>query len=116
MDVEAMRRHVAQVCSRHDLVVRWVSRPLKAHSFRKLEEIWIVPIRSSLSYATALHEIGHVLGSHQGSKSVVIRERWAWEWARKNAIIWTDAMERHARECIRWYREPGHAVVYDLWG
>ena len=24
------------------------------------------------------------------------RERWAWDWARKNALIWTDAMERHA--------------------
>jgi hypothetical protein len=51
---------------------------------------------SSLSYATALHEIGHWKGRYQRSRNVIVRERWAWQWARKNALIWTRAMERDA--------------------
>jgi hypothetical protein len=31
------------------------------------------------------------------------RERWAWDWPRKNALIWTDAMERHAAASLAWY-------------
>jgi hypothetical protein len=49
-------------------------------------EIWIRPIRSPRAYAVALHEIGHIIGRYQMKKSVMVRERWAWEWARRKRL------------------------------
>ena len=66
-------------------------------------ELWLAPVRSALSYAVALHEIGHWKGSRQNSRSVMVRERAAWQWARENALIWTDAMERCATQSLAWY-------------
>ena len=42
-------------------------------------------------------------GRHQQSRAVLTRERWAWQWARENALIWTDAMERVAIKALAWY-------------
>ena len=46
-----------------------------------------------LSYATAMHEIGHILGRYQNSRRVMVRESWAWVWARRNALMWTPATQ-----------------------
>jgi predicted Zn-dependent protease len=48
----------------------------------------------------ALHEIGHVLGRHQRSKRSVVRERWAWRWARANALQWDHVQERYSAACL----------------
>jgi hypothetical protein len=95
--VKAMSKHVTDLCSKHQIVCNYrCRRPSEAWSAREWEEICISPIKSSLSYATALHEIGHILGRHQlGSKSMV-REHWAWKWAKSNALIWTPTMAQHA--------------------
>ena len=63
-----------------------------------------------------------------------MRERWAWEWARANALIWTPAMENSARKAGKWYalhastidrptslkhsayHEAGHAVIARVLG
>jgi hypothetical protein len=66
-------------------------------------EIWIRSVKSRLAYATALHEIGHILGRHQLSDVVLTRERWAWDWARRNALQWTPTMQQHAERCIESY-------------
>jgi len=60
-------------------------------------------IWSAISYATALHEIGHILGRHQRSPDTLVRERWAWRWAKENALIWTPAMEKHCSVSLAWY-------------
>lgn len=95
--------HALSFCEVHDIAVYWVKRPSQAHALREIEEIHIAPIKSTISYATALHEIGHILGRHQLSKHVLVRERWAWEWARTNARCWTPAMERCAISSLSWY-------------
>ena len=56
------------------------------------DEVQIPPIRSDVTYAVALHEIGHNLGRHQNSRRSIVREVWAWRWARTNALIWTPRM------------------------
>ena len=66
-------------------------------------EIWIRPVRSPRAYAVALHEIGHI-GRHQRSQAVLVRERWAWHWAKRNALDWTPAMQRHADWCLESYK------------
>ena len=87
---------------------------MRSRAVREFEEIWITPVRSAVSYAVALHEIGHVLGRHQKSKPVLVRERYAWEWARRNATRWTPRMEKHAREAWAWYAARGRATKQKL--
>src|SRR5262245_31749107 len=39
--------------------------------------------------------IGHIKGRYQNRRhSLMVRERWAWQWARDNALIWTPRMEQ----------------------
>jgi hypothetical protein len=98
-----MNDHVLGLCEQREILVQWVKRPSKAYALREVDEIGIAPIKSSVSYATALHEVGHILGRHQLSKHVLVRERWAWVFARTNALCWTPAMERCATRSFSWY-------------
>jgi hypothetical protein len=100
-----MCQHIEQLCHEHQIAC-YVDRkrPGVSYSLRECDEIRIAPIRSSLSYAIALHEVGHMLGRHQQSRWVMVRERWAWNWARKNALFWSPAMEWTATDSLEWYR------------
>jgi hypothetical protein len=78
--VDEMRRHVFALWGGED-EIEWCDRPSQAYAIREAGVIRIAPIKSEVSYATALHEIGHIYGRHQRSRSVMVRERWAWRWA-----------------------------------
>lgn len=116
VNVQEMREHVNALAAAHEIAVetRHVIRLRDSFALREADgasdEINVAPIRSALSYAVALHEIGHILGCYQASPCVMTRERWAWKWARKHAIVWTPAMERYAAKSLAWYesRHPGH--------
>ena len=99
--VAKMWPHVRQLCKAHEIELTY--GPPGASRCRR--EIWIRPVKSRLAYATALHEIGHILGRHQLSDVVLTRERWAWDWARRSALQWTPAMQQHAERCIESYRQ-----------
>jgi hypothetical protein len=99
--VAKMWPHVRQLCEANDIDLTY-GPPGASRCHR---EIWIRPVTSPRSYATALHEIGHILGRHQLSGVALTRERWAWDWARRNALQWTPAMERQARWCLESYRQ-----------
>ena len=100
VSVERMRRHVLDLSIAHAIQVSWCVRPSKAYAVKESREICIAPIRSAISYATALHEIGHVCGQHQASPHSLIREAAAWRWARANALTWNYGMEKLAGEAI----------------
>jgi hypothetical protein len=76
---------------------------LRAEPTGELLEVIIPPVRSKRSYATAMHELGHVFGRHQLSRREMVRERWAWHWARSNALVWTPAMERDCSQSLERY-------------
>ena len=107
--VDDMRRHIEALLaslSRPDdyVEVRWIDRPIRAKACPEHRYIDVPRIRSVISYATALHEIGHFLGRHQQStNSDLIRELWAWDWAEHIAGVWTPAIERDAQERLDWY-------------
>jgi len=108
--VEDMRRHIEQLCAAFadDVPIFTVKRLHQARVLTVPEtgeviEVQLPAIRSAVSYATALHEIGHINGHYQKSRSVMVRERWAWRWARDNALIWTGAMDRSAVNVLAWY-------------
>jgi hypothetical protein len=108
-----MQRHVERLCEKHGIIWHaWAKRSTKAQAITLADcerydvppEIITAPIRSAISYAVALHEIGHCLGRYQRSSRAIIRETWAWDWAQRNALAWTPAMERHATSSLAWYR------------
>lgn len=75
--------------------------------------IRICPIRSLLTYAIALHEIGHCVtwgrsGHAYPNVPYFIRQEnseiLAWMWAQDNALLWTgpmDAAYRYSRRAHR---------------
>jgi len=103
--LSAMTGHIERLCRDADITWRpCLQRVDRAFSLSLVDcelfdiprEIVTAPIRSVFSYATALHEIGHYLSRYQRSKNSMTCEWWAWSWARANALVWTEAMERYA--------------------
>jgi hypothetical protein len=132
MTIKDMHQHVLDLCDKHGITIyAWCRRTSQCHALTDRDEIRIVPIESSISYASALR---HLRGRHQRSSSTLVRERWAWEWARANALIWTQGMENNARKAVKWYarqaasidrrarlersahHEAGHAVIARVLG
>jgi hypothetical protein len=101
ISVELLRAHVIEIRARHEVEIWWM-RGRRARALPEFFEIEIPAIRSPITYGTALHEIGHCL-RHQMSRSVLVAERYAWEWARCNARVWTPSMERSAARSLAWY-------------
>jgi hypothetical protein len=102
MKPDAMRAHIAEIAERHQIAIEW-SSGRRAWAAREMDLVHIPPITSEVTYAIALHEFGHHLGRHQHSRSVIARERWAWQWAREQARCWTQTMERRATRDLNWY-------------
>ena len=108
MTLDAMRAHIDRLIANlrvtrfhfaDDLDIRWIDDREEAMAITDADpvEIHLPHIRSTLDYATCLHELGHVSGRYQGSKSSKTRERWAWQYAREHALFWTAEMEEDAR-------------------
>ena len=105
-----MREHVLRLLDEHEIIFRWRRRPTEAWGGKDIWEVSIAPIKSEISYATALHEIGHILGKHQSSRDSLVRERWAWRWAQSNALAWTARMESDRVRSLEIARENRRRV------
>jgi hypothetical protein len=101
--VDAMGAHIEELCEQNEIDIDFIQRPGRARAAAALQLIRIAPIRSAISYATALHEIGHVVGPLQWA-GVLKREEGAWRWAERNALVWTDWIEQHRQSSMAWYR------------
>lgn len=75
-----MEGHIKELCAAHQVEVGSHSRGGRA--FRKTRRVDIRPVKSAVTYAVALHEIGHILGKNQ-TRSCLERETGAWQWAKK---------------------------------
>jgi hypothetical protein len=100
-----LERHFLSLCADEEAAIQWCERPSKALSVSdgEFELICAPRIKSAISYAVAMHELGHIKGRNQRSRHQIVRERWAWEWARRNAMVWTPRMERYAVRSVKWY-------------
>lgn len=107
-----MALHVQQLCaennitvtyqSMHDDVPRYYAQPAS-----KL--ICIRPTKNTGYYVSALHELGHILGDKQGRDSSLLdKELYAWVWARKQALVWTETAERIMRRAMDSYGWKAH--------
>jgi hypothetical protein len=105
IEASQMREHVERVIEENKITYRPVERiqQSRCSPWRAGERpvVQFVPVWSALTYAVALHELGHALGRHVNHVDDIVRERDAWDWARANAIAWTPKMERLAAMCMR---------------
>jgi hypothetical protein len=101
-----LAKHIEQICEAHKITIIYSPHRNDGSAQRYLRQIMISPVRSHLSYATALHELGHLLGSHQDpTLPSMVQEVDAWNWAKNNALMWTPAMHRDMMKALRSYQE-----------
>lgn len=106
--VALLEQHFCKLCADEDVDVQWCDRPSEALALSgELEFIRAPRIRSEVAYAVAMHELGHIK-SHSRSNEQTERERAAWDWARRNALLWTPRMESHAVASLSWYKRNDH--------
>jgi uncharacterized protein YjaZ len=92
--------HIAKLCREHEIDLDFQSRGGVA--YRGSLHIQIAPVRSDITYAVALHELGHIVGPMQDGHRLE-REAGAWIWARNNACEWTARMDAKMRRCLGSY-------------
>lgn len=93
-------KHIERVCKIEDIEV--ISHSRGGRAWRKSRRIAIRPVKTAITYAVALHEIGHILGPRQ-SGTRLDKEVGAWEWAKANAIEWSEPMDATMRRLLRTY-------------
>lgn len=80
--------------------------------------IRIRPVKSAITYAIALHELGHcAVGKISPKVGRLAEEGAAWKWAMDNSREWTETMDRKARKSVtsyvvsyRWREKRGRKV------
>jgi hypothetical protein len=104
--IEDLHQHVLDLAA--DLEIKWTN--WRAEADTETRTIYLYPIKSERAYASALHEIGHI---RNGRDDELTEERKAWEWARRNALVWTPTMQREADSCMRTYTtDVAHRAEY----
>lgn len=94
--------HITRICKIEDIEV--VSHSSCGRAWRKKRRIAIRQVKTAITYAVALHEIGHILGPRQTGKNTRLdKEVGAWEWAQQSAIEWTDVMDKQRSKSLRSY-------------
>lgn len=112
--------HIQSLAQAHGVSIE-IARPGYAgRAWRKAKKVKIAEVKTAVTYALALHELGHVLGKQSGNR---LHKEWqAWEWAMANAEEWTEPMARKMQRglvsylcwCQRrrgaWVPPDGHPV------
>jgi hypothetical protein len=92
--------HIDHLLLTHGISVDW-RQGREGRSWRKKRHVRLSPVKTAVTYAIALHEIGHVVGEQKGLR--IDREVQAWEWAEANAVEWTEPMIVRAAKSIGSY-------------
>lgn len=100
--VRQMAEHVDALLARHGIVVEWREAGAKGTAYPTKRLVKISPVKTAISYAVALHEIGHVQ-TWKRRHSRLASEIAAWGWARENALCWTAVMNRCQERCMGSY-------------
>jgi hypothetical protein len=98
-----LKQHVTLLLDRHKIEHRVISR--KQHRLARANyadrAIYAPSVSDQLSYAIALHEIGHfVVTSRQGT---LLDEAAVWSWVRSTALIWPVLFDELVAHCLTGY-------------
>lgn len=93
--VAALQEQVNNLCNQNGIRIYKTPTLFNAASDSEGKRVRIPEVRSTASYAVCLHEIGHNVLNHTNKvlEEVVSNEIAAWNWAKQNALVWTDEME-----------------------
>ena len=107
LTVADLDAHVEQLCAQH--CIERLDGGRRAIAFRRgprggrTRGIRIPPVKSHVTYAVALHEIGHLVGPGR-SGTRLEKEAAAWRWALENAVVeLSDAARQSAARRLRSY-------------
>lgn len=98
-DVAALHQHVVAICKAHKIAITFGTR--RGRAWRTARKVSVPHVRGAISYAVALHEIGHVLGKR--GRNRLDHEVYAWQWAEEHAHMWNAAMERKRKRSLQSY-------------
>lgn len=115
--VDQYALHITNLLATHRITVTWKPSGNTGRAWRISKHVAIPEVKTAISYALALHEIGHILGKNPPTR--LGREAAAWQWALDNAITWTPVMESKMQRCLdsydRWAkRRKGAALSEDF--
>lgn len=99
-----MRLHVFDLCSDNHIDIQFVKYHQPVEAYIDCRLICILPIKSTISYVSALHEIGHILDTRSTSAvDCLSKEAYAWLWAEENAVVWNATAKRQRDTCLALY-------------
>jgi hypothetical protein len=118
LQINELRRHAERLATKHQvhLVQNPDHKPEEAVAFPSIRTVLCYPVVEEVSYAIAMHEMGHVIAiggtgrvkegmtEMQMVMAMMDQEDSAWGWAITHALYWTEAMEHWknwARETYR---------------
>lgn len=92
--------HINSLAETHGVAIE-ISSSGRGRAWRKIKKIRIREIKTAITYAVALHELGHIVGPQTGNR--LNREWQSWEWAMANALTWNDTMTSKMQRCLASY-------------
>lgn len=97
---KAFAAHIEALCEANRIKINYADMDEVAYISERA--VRIRPIKGDMSYASAMHEIGHILARWKG-RPALVEETGAWLWAEKNALTWTMPMRQLAARCLKTY-------------
>jgi hypothetical protein len=61
-------------------------------------------------YAVALHELGHLFTTEIQTR--YLKELRAWDWAKRNALVWSSSMEGRRRNALFLWQQRLKSTVH----
>jgi len=98
------RAQVFEICADNYISIVFVKPWQAVSALLGSRTILIRPIRSTITYVTTLHELGHILNPRSlNARGELVCEAQAWAWARKKALYWNTTAEHHKNLCLYLY-------------
>jgi len=98
--IETLAVHIDRLLTTNNISVEY-KQGTKGRSWCKSRRVRLSPVKSDVTYAIALHEIGHILGDHP--KTRIDKEVAAWQWAKTHSLVWTPEMQATASKRLSSY-------------
>jgi hypothetical protein len=112
LQIEVLRRHIEDIAAKCNIQIVY-KEGYPGRAYHRERRIKISPIKSEITYAVALHELGHLLGRR--GRARIDKETFAWIWAKQNSLIWTESMNDKMVRCLQsyvmWSKRRKGAVV-----